>query len=330
VGSSTALLYRPWSGFWGSVASFGEWVSAGPLVHRRAGGTGVLLRDGRALVAGGGCCGADGDSVRWAETFDARTREWTAAGDLIHARYSPALVVLADGRVLAAGGLESGRSSTATAEIYDPATGRWTATGSMATARSEPLATLLADGRVLVAGGFTFEAGALASAEIYDPKTGTWSPTASMRSARGVPAATITNLHDERVLVTGGWADADGCPDGAEYFDPAHGVWRSAASMTMGRCFHSAVLTADGSVLVVGGVSDDGGAPLSSAEVYDPVADTWVRTADMVKARQAPLAVALLSGDVLVADGDAQKIGTDGVFPRLTAELFHPVAVSRR
>jgi len=200
-------------------------------------------------------------------------------------------------------------------------TGRWSPTASMATARSGPLAARLPDGRVLVAGGFTFEAGTLADAEVYDPVSEAWSPIQSRMSApRGAPSATATVLPGGGILVVGGWDRPRGCLARADYFDPALGAWRAASRMSVGRCFHAAVLTADGSVLVAGGVSGDNEPALSSAELYDPVANSWVRTADMAEAREAPAAALLTSGDVLLAGGVKPGVGVSR-----GSELFHPV-----
>src|SRR5258707_14818553 len=86
-------------------------------------------------------------------------------------RSAHSATVLADGRILVAGG-STGTAATNAAEIFDPALNSWTAVaGGMIQARSNHTASLLADGRVLFAGGDN--AGTpTASLEIFDPGAG--------------------------------------------------------------------------------------------------------------------------------------------------------------
>src|SRR5215470_20210211 len=75
---------------------------------------------------------------------------WSATGSMSVGRaFTASATLLKDGRVLVAGGDDSGTS----AELYNPTTGTWSATGSMSVARFGQTATLLTDGRVLVVGG---------------------------------------------------------------------------------------------------------------------------------------------------------------------------------
>ena len=69
---------------------------------------------------------------------------------MLTARMSPAVRLLADGRVLIAAGAAapSPKSPWASAEIFDPGTLAFTATSSMAAARDGMTATSLVDGRV--------------------------------------------------------------------------------------------------------------------------------------------------------------------------------------
>jgi hypothetical protein len=149
--------------------------------------------------------------------------------------------------------------------------------------------TLLQDGRVLMTGEDTSHS--QSSAEIFDPKTATFSPTGSPSDLGSGHTATL--LADGRVLIVGGQPNrVSGVPlASAELFDPATGTFISTGPMAVARFDHTAVLLADGRVLVTGGrgmPSYDGGystsSPfplvdpsgwLTSAEIYDPVTGTF-------------------------------------------------------
>ena len=60
---------------------------------------------------------------------------WTRTGNMHTQRVSHTATLLANGKVLAAGGRNASGSELASAEIYDPTTGSWTATGSMISPR---------------------------------------------------------------------------------------------------------------------------------------------------------------------------------------------------
>src|SRR5262249_25153459 len=103
---------------------------------------------------------------------------FNAPGPMTTARYSQTATLLANGKVLVAGG-DGTKGALATAELYDPVTGTWIPTGALHTARDEHTATLLPNGKVLVAGGL-----GLASAELYDPVSGIWTVTGSLNLSR--------------------------------------------------------------------------------------------------------------------------------------------------
>jgi len=234
-------------------------------------------------------------------------------GSLANARQLHTSTILANGKVLVAGGYyyvdQADNGTLTSAELYNPATGLWSTTGLMAAGRVGHTATLLANGKVLVVGGYGVNNTARSSAELYDPATGLWSTTGSMSTARAWHTATL--LANGKVLVAGG-CDYVGyiyvSRTSAELYDPATGLWSTTGSMVNGREQHSATLLANGKVLVAGGCDFDGTFSgtffnLSSAELYNPATGLWNTTGSMSIARQAHTATLLTNGQVLVAAG---------------------------
>ena len=227
-------------------------------------------------------------------------------------RKEHAATLLADGRVLVAGGRSVGRRLQAqpddSAEIYDPTAGTWSSAGPMAQARAFHTMTRLQDGRALVVGN----KGKEASPEIYDPSTGGWSPAGETEVTRGEHTATL--LQDGRVLITGGRGTRLQHLATTELYNPAGNTWSSGSDMGEDRANHSATLLKDGKVLVVGSDITLGG--LASAEVYDPANDTWSPAGALGDGRMFHTATLLQDGRVLVAGGQEQT----------SAELYDPSA----
>jgi len=181
----------------------GQWSRASAIRNPRYNHTATLLADGRVLVAGGFTPGSFHTATRKTEVYDPATDSWSFAGSMAEPRAVHAAALLADGRVLVAGGVTSPPNAlvvTASAEIWNPVTEQWAPTGSLNTGRRAVEAERLADGRVLVAGGFTPANSLTATAEVFDATTGAWTPTTSM----GVPRAPLlVALGDGRVLAIG-------------------------------------------------------------------------------------------------------------------------------
>jgi hypothetical protein len=258
-GSDLVEVYDP------ATESF---VRTGSMSVRRIGHTATLLADGRVLIAGGWFGRNSGDCHASAEVYDPRTGSIEVTGPMTTARRSSAAVLVADGRVLIAGGF-IGDDALASAELFDPVTGTFAATGSMAAARGDAVAVLLPDGRVLVVGGTDGVARAfasLASAELFNPTWGTFTATGSMAAARGDHAA--VGLADGRVLVVGG-QQAMLIFASAELYDPAGGIFGAAGTMTSVRFAPAAALLDDGRVLIAGGMDQEADT-IASAELYDP------------------------------------------------------------
>lgn len=219
---------------------------------------------------------------------------WIAIANMATARVVHGAVVLADGRVLVAGGyVDNYGLITSSVEIFDPSVGTWSAATSMNTPRSHFMMMRLPTNKILVAGGLSNGVD-LKTAEIYDPATNLWSPAASMSLERY--DASMTLLGNGKVLVAGG-----GTNKLAEIYDPATNKWSAAASMTNYRYAPTAVLLPDGRVLVAGGISSYGST--NTAEIYDPATNQWLMTGSMAQDRYGQTMTLLDNGKVLVAGG---------------------------
>jgi hypothetical protein len=258
--AASAELYDP---------ATGTFSPTGSMTTPRLGQTASLLPDGRVLMAGGLAAPAGPDGLHVlasAELYDPATGTFSPTGSMTTVRYRHTATVLADGRVLVAGGADSTGQYIASAELYDPTAGTFSPTGTMTMFRADHTATLLPDGQVLIAGGMGGPPGleylpTLAPAELYDPTTGTFSATGSTRAGRSSQTATL--LSDGRVLIVGGADTVAG-----ELYDPNTGTFGPAGSMTyFPNSDFSATLMSDGRVLIAGGL---GGGAVASAELYRP------------------------------------------------------------
>jgi N-acetylneuraminic acid mutarotase len=200
---------------------------------------------------------------------------FSETGSMKDGRSFHAVLLLPDGRVLAAGGKKTARGHLGqvsdTAELYDPATGEWQMTGTMTQERSAFTMALLPDGRVMAIAGMGSEREGQADVDIWDPATGTWSAAAKVNEAREEYGLVV--LKDGRIMVVGGNSSTFSLLASVEIYDPATAGWTKVAPMSAPRLYHTATLLQDGRILVTGGGKTDG-PYLKSAEVYNPNTDT--------------------------------------------------------
>lgn len=316
------------------------WSKVGLLGTARTAPAAAVLSDGRVLVAGGyyrvapsygrgasdgvlaayraaslpatGSSGsrlADidppnvGSALATAELFDPATAGWSATGPLTYARFWPAAVTLADGRILIVGsgpgasGVSVDDRAYDSAEIYDPETGRFSLVGPLPdidrsaleklggpganpVPRDDPvvedvgtLVALTDGGAVLVGhGGYWKHQGDITRSFRFDAAAESWTEIGKTFVYVGEPTAVP--------LVT-------------------PGVRRLAGAMV--------ARLPDGRVLIAGGLDEERNA-YATAELYDPATDTWSPLSPMPDARAGGTTVVLTDGSVLLVGGSGGTI----------------------
>ncbi len=288
-----------------SATQWSRGDNAGSLVNPRYFHTATLLADGRVLLAGGLILAANGlfDDSASCEIYDPATNSWTPTGPLNQPRYRHSAVLLADGRVLVAGGRNLSGFSSTTAEIYDPATATWALTQPMLTPRETPFSPiLLSDGSVLAAGGNGQDAD---KCQLFDPAIEKWSVTGTLNEGRWLFRA--TRLTDGRVLVAGGYPNGHtpGFVPDSEIYNPASHNWSLSGPLNRKRADHVQELLPDGRVLVAGGFAGHPSTPLvtNTTEIFDPTTARWTLARPMHTARGLFSGTLLNNGTVFVAGG---------------------------
>lgn len=200
----SAALYDPATETFASTSA--------TMNYDRAWHSATLLLSGKVLISGGASYAAGGSETDTAELYDPVTDTFTLTGSMKVIRHDFAAVLLANGKVLIAGG-SNNSGALASAELYDPVNGTFSFTAAMNDRRanlqfSSDSVALLPDGKVLVPGGSQFypydEYTQLASVDLYDPGTGVFLVANPMNEPRGMPSVTL--LANGNVLVAGGAA----------------------------------------------------------------------------------------------------------------------------
>lgn len=279
---------------------------AGAQVNDRYNHTVTQLPNGNLLIVGGesddGTLVASPNDV---EVFvsTANTLFTAATMGAAFVRSSHTATLLADGRVLVAGGFNAAYTPMSDARVYNPVANTWTAVGALNTARGNHTATLLPNGTVMVAGGQTTVGGSVTtSCEIFTPGADTFAPCAgNMLASRAGHTATL--LYNGRVFVAGGYTDG-GNPirNTMELFNYQTGLWQPAAggALMTRRTGHTATVLGNRNVMLVGGFSGknitENFGFLETAEIYNPVSDSMMPPPPPMASRKA-LHTAILSDD---------------------------------
>ncbi|HUS64860.1 MAG TPA: hypothetical protein VMZ28_09980 [Kofleriaceae bacterium] len=226
--------------------------------------------------------------------------------------------------VIVAGGRDEDGDPVDEVEYYDPATGALVPLGDVLyggdadTGLAGASMTAMPDGRVVVAGG-----GATAF-QIVDPVTRVAEPARFLRQGRAHHAAVA--LDADHVLLAGGCArlEGDGCAADSALATSSilsldDGELDDGPALQRVRIGGRAIVEADGRVLLVGGVDEDGGL-VTVAERIDPAGGDGV----LVDGAAGGEAAALAAGGALVG------FAPDGAAPASVAAVVPPGGTSAR
>ncbi len=244
----------------------------------------IPLVNGKVLVVGG----RSGNTyISTAELYDETTGVFSPTGSMSTGRFCPTVTLLADGRVLVAGGFSQMFSALNSAEIYDPASGTFSPTnGNLIAPRGGAIGSLLQDGTVLIVEGYGNTMAYLTTSEIFDPTSGTFRTTGSTPVGVGFPYEGVAQLKNGNVLVTG-----FSRINPARIYSPATGVFTEAASEPFVEYGETDIALNNGNVINVG----------KSGHLYVTSSNQFIDGPTMIGSDSA--AILLNDGTVLVCGG---------------------------
>ena len=269
---------------------------------------------------------------------DQDTWEFVADGGL--PRFRTNMVLLADGRVLIAGGVHLGDDDTgrgadvsAGVEIFNPASRTWSTAAAMPQAGEGQALVLLQDGRVLAVHR-DFSKDGLRGALLYDPRTDSWMFTGERAGIGDFPKA--VTLEDGGILVTATATYKQGEPAWSQLYEPASDSWEKDDAwgslitrvLNRPRTNHGATVLPDGRVLVSGGDDFfDGDVPedrRGTSEIFDPETSEWTRGPDLQELRSHHTATLLPDGRIFLTGGIGLVVAKDEIAPIFTTEFINP------
>ncbi|HEY8088828.1 MAG TPA: kelch repeat-containing protein, partial [Polyangiaceae bacterium] len=286
----------------------GTWMCVGSMATPRVAPGIAALPGGKALVAGG--WNATSKVLTSAELFDATTNTFSPTGSMtsehLWGLWGTTWPTLGNGKVLAAGGLDSTGALVGVAELYDPAAGTFAATASLHTPVISMFPALLGDGSVLLVGGWNSTTGApptpgwmffgsgTSEVQHYDPTAGTWADTGALAENRLTGCA--VTLQSGHVLLLGGGTGQSTNEQNIESYDPTAGKWTSVGTLSTPSCVQ-AFLLPTGQILMLG----DGSA--AGSDLIDPTTFAVTPTTGFPSGWATPVYAQLSNGDVIGMGG---------------------------
>jgi hypothetical protein len=225
---------------------------------------------------------------------------------------------LADGRLMVAGGHIADNVGLSKTSFYNAFTNTWSGAPEMNAGRWYPTVTTLPNGDALVVSGdIDTTVGLNPLPQVYQAATNTW---------RDLTGAQVIQPIYPMMFVAPNGKVFDAAPTNVtRYLDTSGtGAWTTVANHNFSgwRDYGSAVMYAEGKILVVGG-SDP---PTAISEVIDlnVPSPAWRTVAPMSVARRHHNATLLPDGTVLVTGGTYGPGHNNETTPAFSAELWNP------
>jgi N-acetylneuraminic acid mutarotase len=244
---------------WAPVASFPNAIEDNAV---------VAAPDGKVYSIGGDSGSA---STNTGQVLDPATQTWSPIASMPQQVQEPAAAYI-DGKIYVIGGIAIDGVPVSTLGIYDPATNTWSAGPSVPAAYGASGVAVLG-GRMYVVGGFgSCDSPTCSSSDVwaYDPGTNTWSQAASY--PRPVSWESCGAI-DTRLYCAGGAGDT-GTTSSAYAYNPAANAWSPIASLPIDLAA-AGYTSANGELLVSGGLTADATVITNQGFAYDPASNTW-------------------------------------------------------
>lgn len=238
---------------------------------------------------------------------------WISDASLTYKRANHEAVLLANGKVMVAGGQSCLATIVRISEFYSSPLG-WQSGPPTRNSRLRHTLTAF-DGNTKALAAGSIERGSRSTAEVYDSITNTWTPTSTnMLTGRFAHAATL--IYNEQILIIGGIDSSRQITSTTELYLPSSDSFIAAAALNVGRVLFATTVLNDGSTVLVTGGGDENLLMTPTAELY--VSGSWQLLNNMMTQPRAYHAAVLLpDGNVLIAGG-----GNGAFMSFSTAEIF--------
>jgi hypothetical protein len=325
---------------WVFVRSGGVWSQQGDKLvgtgDHRTSESGVPLGQGMsvALSADGNTAIVGGWRGEGSWVFTRRGGVWSQQGKQLigsgavgSARQGTSVALSADGNTAIVGG-GSDHDRTGAAWVFTRRGGVWSqqgkklvGSGAVGSARQGTSVALSADGNTALIGGpndspwdrsVPFGLGPAGAAWVFIRNGGVWTQQGEKLVSTGSArqGTSVALSADGSVAIVGGLADDAGV-GAASVFTRSGGIWTQGEKLVsagvVGKFSSSVALSADGSVVLVGGSNDNGG--VGAAWTFEQRAGHWTQEQKLVGAGEAKKS----ASSVPMSSGDGVRPNDNGI-----------------